>query len=233
MKIAAFETSGKIGSVALLDDERSLGVAEFERGMVHGRELVPALDRLLRAAGWSIEDLDLFAVSQGPGSYTGVRVGIATARTLAWATGKRLLGVCTLDVLASNARPQPAYFCPAIDARWEQVYAGLYRAGTPGPERTSEPMACRPEELIARLAPGTVVFGSALERFGAAFLAAGCVPGDPAWATPHAEQVARLALARARMGASDDPHTLAPLYLRPTEAEVKFGVVKLGPATAP
>ncbi len=225
MRIAALETSGSVGSVALADDERLVAEASFERGMVHGRELLPALQRLLAGAGWSLDQVEVFAVSQGPGSYTGLRVGIATARTLAWATGARLLGVCTLDALSRNAPPDTPWICPALDARWEQVYAALYRGGGPEPVRERAPAALAPQALADDLPPGTLVFGSALDRYRPLFAARDLVLGDPALAACPARTVARLALDRARRGEADDPHSLAPLYLRPTEAEVKFGVV--------
>ena len=224
MKIAALETSGRIGGVALADGDRLISESFFERGMVHGRELVPTLQRLLREAGWGVKDVETFAVSQGPGSYTGLRVGIATARTLAWATGARLVGVCTLDAMARNPAPGGEWICPVLDARWGQVYAALYRGGSP-PVRERGPLAAGPEEFVASLPAGTLVYGSALERYGALFRSRDFAIGDPALGNARASAVAALAWERASRGEADDPHSLAPLYLRPTEAEVKFGVV--------
>ncbi|KAF0243770.1 MAG: hypothetical protein FD180_3093 [Planctomycetota bacterium] len=223
MFIAAIETSGTRGGVALADGDELLGEESFEEGMVHGRALVPALDRILRKAGIAPKELGLVAVDVGPGSYTGVRVGVAAARMLALAVGCPVAPVVSLDVLAENAEDLEDFVCPVLDARWEQVYAAAYRRDWVW-LRTDGPAAYRPEELAARLAPGTTVFGSGVDKYPEVF--ARFPKGPASWGVPKAEIVARLGWQAFQTGATDECNILRPLYLRPTEAEVKFGVVE-------
>ena len=223
MLVLGVESSGPRGGVALLEDGRRLGEALFEAGMVHGREIAPAVDRLLKAAGKGPADLGLVAVDIGPGSYTGLRVGLAAAKGLAYALGKPLIGVPSLDVLAEAAATLAATVVPAIDAKWDQVYGAIYEVRNGRPERTSDMRAERPEEFAERVPAGSMVVGDALEKHAALFAARGaqCAPRET-W-TPRPSIVATLGLARHREGLRHDAATLVPLYLRKTEAEEKFG----------
>ena len=103
MKILAIETSHSIGSVAAAEGSQVLTEEAFEEGMVHGRELVPQLKVLVDGLKWSLSDVALIAISIGPGSFTGLRVGVITAKTIAYAIGAEVVAVPTLDVLARNA----------------------------------------------------------------------------------------------------------------------------------
>src|SRR5262245_48217371 len=114
MRTLGIETSGGRGGVALLNGPRILGARLFEKGMVHGREIAPATRELLEEAGLAPADLELLACDIGPGSYTGLRVGLAAAKGLALALGRPLVGVASLDALAEAARGQARVLCPAI-----------------------------------------------------------------------------------------------------------------------
>lgn len=223
MLVLGVESSGPRGGVALLDDGRTLGEALFEAGMVHGREIAPAADRLLRAAGKAPGDLGLVAVDIGPGSYTGLRVGLAAAKGLAYALGRPMIGVPSLDVLAESAAGLGTMIAAALDAKWDQVYGALYEIRNGRPERTSEMLAERPETFAERVMSGMWVVGDALERHAALFSARGAelAPRD-LW-SPKPSMIASLGLARFSAGRRDDAATLVPLYLRKTEAEEKFG----------
>lgn len=222
MLVLGVESSGPRGGVALLEDGRTLGQALFEAGMVHGREIAPGADRLLRSAGKGPGDLGLIAVDIGPGSYTGLRVGLAAAKGLAYALGKPLIGVPSLDVLAEAAAGQGATIAPALDAKWDQVYGALYEVRNGRPSRSSEMVAERPEAFAARVTAGTLVVGDALERHADLFAARGARLAPRELWTPSPALVAALGLARHREGLRHDAATLVPLYLRKTEAEEKF-----------
>lgn len=225
MRVAGLETSGTLGSVALAEDGRPVAERTFEKGLVHGRELLPALRDLLAAAGWTVAGLDLFAVSCGPGSYTGVRVGVATAKTLAWSLAKPIVGVPSLDALACEAPADAGeWVCPMVDARWQQVYAAVYRRAAGGAwARAGECLAVRPEELLPHLPAEVFLFGDGLDRYASVFARPGVRLGPPDLRHPRAATVARLGWEAWQAGRRDDAFTLVPLYLRPTEAEVKFG----------
>ena len=223
MLVLGVESSGPRGGVALLEDGRTLGEAFFEAGMVHGREIAPAADRLLRAAGKGPADLGLVAVDIGPGSYTGLRVGLAAAKGLAYALGRPLVGVPSLDVVAAPAAGLGALLATATDAKWDQVYGAFYDVKNGRPARNSEMFAERPEAFAARVPSGAIAVGDALERHAALFSARGAILAPRDLWTPRPSVVASLGLERHREGLSHDAATLVPLYLRKTEAEEKFG----------
>lgn len=223
MRILAIETSGSVGSVAIWEEGATVREESFQRGLVHGKALLPAIARLLEQAGWEKTSLDLIAVSQGPGSYTGVRVGVATAKALAYALGCSIIGVTTLDALALNHPPALAAVCPVVDARWEQVYAGLYQWKGGDLVRAWGPRAMRPEELARELPERAHLFGDGLKRYGAMFEREGITfGGEEEWVC-HARVIASLGARDFAAGRRDDAATLVPLHLRPTSAEVKVG----------
>jgi tRNA threonylcarbamoyladenosine biosynthesis protein TsaB len=223
MKVLGIETSGARGGVALLDGDRALGSRLFEKGMVHGREIAPAIRDLAAAAGLRLEELDLLACDVGPGSYTGLRVGLAAAKGLALALGKPLVGVVSLDAMAEAGRGLAPVLCCAIDAKWDQIYGALYENGG----RTTGLLAEKPAVFAARVPKGCLVLGDALDAYGPLFR--DVVPGPPELRDPKPDVVARLGRRLHEGGRLDDAATLVPLYLRPTEAELKFGRRAPGP----
>jgi len=225
LKVLAIETSGTIGSVAACEDDAVQVALFFERGMTHGRELVPKLDEALGASGWALGEVELVAVSQGPGSYTGLRVGITCAKMLAHFGRTPLIGVSSLDVLARNAPRHFASICPVIDAKRQQVYTAVYEAGEPGegdPVRRSDLLVLRPAEVLERLKMPAFVFGSGLRAHREAFGVDGVtLGGEDSWRA-RASQVGLLGATRFARSGGQDPLQLAPIYLRRPEAEEKW-----------
>jgi len=217
MRTLGIETSGGRGGVALLDGPRVLGARLFEKGMVHGREIAPAIQSLLTEAGLPLAQLDLLACDVGPGSYTGLRVGLAAAKGLALALGKPLVGVASLDALAEAARDRARVLCPAVDAKWEQIYGAIYEDG----RRTTDFLAEKPAAFAARVPPGAFVLGDALDAYGELFRDVVRAPRE-LW-DPKPETVGLLGQRLHASGVRHDAARLVPLYLRPTEAELKFG----------
>ncbi len=126
MKVIGIETSGSIGSVAVCNDDTIVGRKTFGRKLNHGKEIVSSLKTIFDEIKWEPNDVDLIAVSIGPGSYTGLRIGITCAKTLAYGLGRPVIDVPTLDVLAENVRDDVKNLCPVIDARRKKVYACIY-----------------------------------------------------------------------------------------------------------
>jgi tRNA threonylcarbamoyladenosine biosynthesis protein TsaB len=237
MRILAIETSGSVGSVALCEAAgdssdparglRTLRERTFTEGLIHGRELAPAVKDLLDGTRLRPADLDLIAVSQGPGSYTGLRVGIAFAKTFAWSLGKPLVGAGSLAAMAENAAGATVA-APVLDARWGQVYGAVYRCEAGRWREAVAPEAAAAAAFAERIPAGAAVFGSALQRYRDALLRPGTVMGDTAWAIPRASVVARLGLASWLAVPRNEARTLVPHYLRPTEAEVNAGLKTKG-----
>ena len=222
MNVLAIETSGLIGSAAACRDDEVLAEESLDRGMEHGRLLVPLIDRVLTLAGWDkARDLDLIAVSQGPGSFTGLRVGVTCAKTMAMMLNKPLVGVCSLDALAENAPPEHAHVLTVLDARRGQVYAAAYERSAENLKRASGPDVMSPADALALLSPPVFAMGDALARYADAFRAPACeCAGEELWRV-HARTIARLGLRAFREGAGAEPIALEPLYLRRPEAEEK------------
>lgn len=126
MKILAFETSAKAASVALTEDGLLLGESYQNTGMTHSQTLLVMAQDLLRQCGVAVEAVDAVAVANGPGSFTGVRIGVAAAKGFAWGGEKPCIGVSTLEAMALSLGIYQGYVCPVMDARRSQVYNALF-----------------------------------------------------------------------------------------------------------
>ena len=117
MNILAFESTAKPASVALISDGALVSQYTQISGLTHSRTLLPMAEDLLKNAEFKLDDIDVFAVAHGPGSFTGVRIGVSTVKGLAWASGKKCVGVSTLEALAYNGLAAGGLVCPVMDAR--------------------------------------------------------------------------------------------------------------------
>ena len=223
MNVIAIETSGKIGSVAAARDAKVLIERSFEKGMRHGRDLVPELKNVTQAAGWKPSEIQLVAISIGPGSYTGLRIGVACAKTIAYATGAETVAVPTLDVLAQNAPAGFDTLCPALDAKRKQVYAAIYRREGDAIVRKTDDLLIPPGELVQRLSAEfskpVFLLGDGLATYRAEFTGEGLVHADEKLWMARASVVARLGFELYKTGRRDPWQQLTPRYLRRPEAE--------------
>ena len=128
MKILALDSSAIVASVALCDDETLLAEYTLNNGNTHSETLLPMIETMLSHFGISIDGIDLFAASTGPGSFTGVRIGTATVKGLAFAKNTPCIGVSTLEALAENVAVNGGLICPVMNARRSQVYTALFRS---------------------------------------------------------------------------------------------------------
>jgi len=223
MRILALETATRAGGVALLEDGRVVGQSLLDIALTHSERLMAMVDRLLQDCRWSPADLGGLAVSIGPGSFTGLRVGAATAKGLALALGLPVAPVPTLDALAANLPFADAPVCPLLDARKGEVYAALYRSRGSVMERQGTYLALSPQAAAERLDPPVIVLGDGvpaclpyLRRLGGALRVA-----PAAQSVPSAAVVGQLGHAMLASGGGVTGDALTPLYLRPSEAELK------------
>lgn len=217
------ETSTFSGSIALLDE---CDVHIYERqldptGRRHARTLVPEIQSLLKMANRTVDELDLIAVSIGPGSFTGLRVGVVCAKTLAWATSAKIMAVDTYLAIASQSPPDVAAVQVVGDGQRSDLYVGRYRRGSDGWVRDGDIFIRAADDWLAQLTADDVVTGPGLERHAeAAALRCRVLPRD-LW-NPGAATVALLGQRRLdATGASDDVWLLEPFYLRKSGAEEK------------
>lgn len=226
MKLLAIDTSGRALSAAIFAAGEVLAGGGVDSGRNHSLELLPLVDDLLRQNQLTFADFDAFAVTVGPGSFTGLRIGLATVKAWGQALGKCLISVSTLDAIAAAARAHSGsaeYIAPICDARRNEVYTALYCGG----ERLSADRAVSPEALareLARLDQPVVLAGDALASYQPLFeqelkenfrLPA---QGNQLF---FAAAAARLAAAKYQAGAVVEPAALLPVYLRLSEAEEK------------
>jgi tRNA threonylcarbamoyladenosine biosynthesis protein TsaB len=233
--ILAVETSTDWPSIALLTPDGLHGEYVWPAHQNLAERLVLQVDAMLRHAGLSPSDLHLIAVSRGPGSFTGTRIGVVTAKGWAQALGCPLLGVSALDALAEGTPCQGFRTCVAlIPAPKRGVYVGWYAVEGSSLRRTEPFQILSPNQLLAKLrtcpTPGLLTGGASrpvatwLDALGPSWTWAG-----PAFALPRASLIGQGAWRRWQEGQRDDLHTLAPLYLRPTEAERGRGTVVYPP----
>lgn len=225
MRILAIESSATQGSVAASDDGQLL--AEIPTAKVGGtaRTLAPAIDTLLDRIGWTPQDTQLVAVTQGPGSFTGLRVGVTTAKTFAYAIDAPVVGINTLEVIAASALsaagPSSNKVWAVLDAQRGQVFAASFTGGDgPRPQTLQETAIFDLESFVADLNPSDTVAGPSLERlFESASCPAKCMAPDIG--RPTAATVARLAWLMPE-SARLPCWSLAPQYFRPSAAEEKL-----------
>ena len=151
MLILAFETTAKAGSVALLDDSKLLGESYQNTGLTHSQTLMVMAEDLLKASGKTMADVTAVAVAEGPGSFTGVRIGVAAAKGLAWGGQLPCYGVSTLESMALALGVWQGYVCPVMDARRNQVYNALFYVNRGVVERVTEDRAIALSDLAEEL----------------------------------------------------------------------------------
>ncbi len=225
MIILGIETSGRRGSVAVCEDGRPLASYAFPEGGRRARDIISAIDHVVAQARLDRRDVRAVAVSEGPGSFTGLRVGVACAKTLAFALGWRCAAVPSLEVKAQNVEPDRhdcRWTCPVLDARRGRVYGTLFRRAE-GWEDTTGVLCVRPGELAERLPEGTLVFGDGVRAHPEVFSENRLRTGPEHLAAGRAEAVARLGAERIRRGLDVDPVQLVPRYYRLTAPEEKLG----------
>jgi tRNA threonylcarbamoyladenosine biosynthesis protein TsaB len=231
--ILALETSSQAGSVALLDcrvgqvgdcdNVLSQRILEAERRSA--QTLIPGIAHVLAEAGRRPADVGLVAVTIGPGSFTGLRVGVTAAKSFAYATGCECLGVDTLEVIAWQAprnEASAAEIRAVLDAQRKELYLARFRIAGCELVRVEGNRIVPVEGWLADLVPGTVVTGSGINRL-IDRLHAGVVAVDPRLREPQAATVGRLAWRQYQAGRRDDLWKLAPNYLRLSAAEEKVG----------
>ena len=225
MRILGIETSTTTGGVAVVSEEGVIAQYSLNIEVKHSERLMATIDRVLSDSRLSLADVGGIAVSIGPGSFTGLRVGLATAKGLAFATGKPVAAVPTLRALAWNLPFAAHPVCPLFDAKKKEVYAALYRFDGPALVQVADERVRPLADLLNTLGGATVFTGDGARQFRAEIanaLGERALFAPMAATLPSAASVAEIGLGMIKEGATSDPDRLVPMYLRRPEAEVAW-----------
>lgn len=225
MNILAIDASGVAGSVAYLKDGKLIGEYYICNKLTHSETIMPMMEHLKELVGMELESLDAIAVTSGPGSFTGLRIGGATAKSIAMALNIPVIGIPTLDVLAHNMTHTPHIVCPIMDARRQQVYTATYAWNHDILEQLSEHEAVEIKVLLERLekqekdivfvGDGIAVFEKTIKE----------VLGNRAHFAPsymmmqRASVLADMAAVKYEKGEVEDADSFGLMYLRKSQAE--------------
>lgn len=228
MRILALESSAVAASACVMEDEKILSEFYMNTRQTHSQTLLPMAKAALDCAGLSVNEMNLLAVSAGPGSFTGVRIGVACIKGLAFPDNKSCCGVSTLEAMAMNLRGQQALVCAVMDARCGQVYNGLFLTGENRVQRLTEDRALSMEELAAELPtwmkereiPLILVGDGARLCFESPYFAdISCALAPEHLRMQRASGVAEAARQAFLEGKTVPPERLAPIYLRLPQAQ--------------
>jgi tRNA threonylcarbamoyladenosine biosynthesis protein TsaB len=226
MHIVSIDTSTQLASIALATDDTIIAESLFRANKALSANLLPELERMLAAADMTVGGIDLFACAIGPGSFTGVRAGVATIQGLALVTGKPCAGFSTLALLAMNFPLASLPVCPMLDARKNEVYAALYDCSAPLPTPVIADSVMGPEafldKLLATIVTPVILTGDGALRYKEAIsarLGRRAIFAPPFLNAGHAANGVLLAIHAHQSGQDPEPGRLLPVYLRPSEAE--------------
>ena len=226
MKVLALETATLAGSVAITDDAEGLiGEVKVNVGIAHSERLMPSIEWLLKASGISIKEIDAFGVSIGPGSFTGLRIGLSAAKGFAFAADRPIVPVRTIDAFARTMPFCRHMICPMLDARKNEVYAGLYRWEDNLCKEILPQTAIDPAELLKKINEPVVFMGEGSKIYKdiiAEVIETNAVFAPLSKMSPSASTVAEIAIEKIRQGVTTDPVSLTPLYIRKSEAEIRW-----------
>ncbi len=232
MLILSIDTATPVAGVAIVDTKNVLYEAMANTGYKHSQTLLEMIDAAFKITGTTLGAVDAIAVTSGPGSITGLRIGLAAAKGLALAADKPIIGIPTLEAMAFDIGWMPTILCPVLNARKSEMYAAFYQGGDRKISRLSDELALSPENLAARAllamqetgnrtvvftGDGVIAYGSLLTNI----LGEAAVFADD-YKLPRASSSGCLARSRLAGGLVDDIFTLVPTYIRQSEAEVRL-----------
>lgn len=218
MKILALDTSALTATVAVADETKVYGEMSFTTSLNHSQTIMPMVDDLLKKLNFTLNDIDLFACSCGPGSFTGLRIGIGTIKGLSFGSGKKVKGVCTLDALAHNIPFSDHIIAPIMDARRNQVYNALYKFQGGKLICIKEPRAIAVEDLAKELKEKTVFVGDGVAVYRDTLTE--LMRGNALFAPANLCLQSASSVAMASFDAPcKNPEELSAIYLRKPQAE--------------
>ncbi len=229
MKILSVDTSTTSCSVAIVDKESLVVEITNNRRQTHSKHLMDMINMVIGLSGLGLSDVDGFAVTRGPGTFTGLRIGVSSVKGLAVASGKPVVGVSSLDALALQASTYSNLICPLLDARRGEVYFSRYRFQDGYLKKEIKEQALSPEDAVRGLNEPCMFLGNGAILYKKILLrklGASAAFAPPFQNTIRASTVAHLSLDRFLKKDTDDAASLVPYYIRKPDAILKYGEKK-------
>ena len=222
IRILALDSTAEVSSVCVCEGEKLICEITVNTGNTHSQTLLPAVEQTLKMAEMSVNDIDVFACSTGPGSFTGVRIGVATVKGIAYGKNKPCVSVSTLEALAYNLVGNNGLICPVMNARRSQVYNAMFKSEDGSLTRFCDDRALAISELDEELAGKTEPIylsgdGYEITEKGFKNTKIAYVPERQRYQSAYS--VAQVALKKYEAGEYVDDAALVPIYLRPSQAE--------------
>jgi len=222
MKILGIDTATKFLCLGIYDGAK-IYEYNLEVGRMLSALLIQTIKRILDALGWQVSDIDYFACGLGPGSFTGMRVGLATIKGLSWAVNRPLIGISTLDILARNVKNSNSPVVPVIDAKRNSIYCTVYKNKNGRMERIKSYMLLNEKEFFRKVEADSIILGDALGLYQDSILRniKGATILDKDYWYPKARNIIGLSLERIRDKKFDNPFDIKPIYLYPKECQIR------------
>jgi tRNA threonylcarbamoyladenosine biosynthesis protein TsaB len=225
MRVLGIDTSTMTAAVGMVEDNQVLVDLKFDVKVTYSEVLMPTIETALKMVGFNLGDLDGLAISIGPGSFTGLRIGLSTVKGLCLATGKPLAAVPSLDALASQSLFCRYQVVPLLDAKKNEVYAAIYNTGEGEVQRESDFWAIDVSDLAKKISSKTLFVGPGAKLYRKELID---LLGKKAYfamgeqSTPSGASVARIGARKLAGGKAEKISELEPFYIRKSEAELKF-----------
>jgi tRNA threonylcarbamoyladenosine biosynthesis protein TsaB len=226
MRVLGIDTSTKYAGVAIVEDGKLLAQSTLQFMASHSEKLLPEIAHLLEIMEIPLESIDYYAITVGPGSFTGLRVSVSTVKGLSFVTGKKVLPLSVLEVIAKGLPLVEYPICPILDARRKEVYSALFRWDNGKLIRLKDDSVLTPEDLINWIDEKTIFVGDGLSLYREKIvheLGQKAILADAFYGIPFPAIVAFLGEEKAKEGKFISAEELSPIYLRKSEAEIKFG----------
>jgi len=222
MRILAIDTSTKFLCLAIYDRGKTYS-CNVEVGKKLSSLLAVLIQRSCSAAAVKISDIDYFCVGLGPGSFTGMRIGVSVIKALGWALGKPVLGISSLDIIAQNADAGDRPIIPVVDAKRNLIYCSFYRKDRGRLSRVKPYLLISPQELAKTAPSGSVILGDAAQLHKQTLLSQvkGVTILDKDYWYPKAHNLVKLALEKIRAKKKTSPLAIEPIYLYPKECQIR------------
>lgn len=220
MKILGIDSATKILSIGASDGEKTCEY-NIEMGRSLSSLLAVTIKRILGTLGWKASDIDYLACGLGPGSFTGIRVGLSAIKGLSWAANLPIIGISTLDIIAKNVQINHPRIISAIDAKRNLIYCSVYKNLEGSLIKITPYKLITEKEFLSLIKKNSLVLGDAAGLYGQVIASKGAIVPDKDYWYPKGHNIIALALSKLKPSVTKDSFNIKPIYLFPKECQIK------------